>query len=174
MTIILRPDHIASKLCLICKQAKPLDQFHKMKRAKGGVHPHCKKCRSQEWQRNSSANLKRLAQYRESINGRAIHLLKEAKRRAAKSELEFSITPLRITFALSLGVCERSGVKFDLSPHDRQTNNPFSPSIDKVDPFKGYTDENIKVVCVAYNFGKMQMTHEEYVAFCKCVVEFNK
>ena len=34
------------KLCSNCKELKPLDNFHKLKKGKLGRHSHCKECRS--------------------------------------------------------------------------------------------------------------------------------
>lgn len=163
-----------TKKCIRCELTKTAEHFHKNKKNKDGLNSYCKECRSKQWTENLNGNRGRIAKYRATINGRAVHLLKDARVRAERTGVEFSLSLIRISFALTLGTCERSGVQFDLSKHIKHTNHPFSPSIDKIDPFKGYTDDNIKVVSTAYNFGKMQMTHSEYVEFCKRVVEFNK
>lgn len=161
------------KLCGICEKRKPSDEFNRSRGTNDGLCHHCISCRSKSWQNNIEENQKRVYDYRKTARGRAIALLSSAKKRALSNNLEFKISIDRVETALFVGECERTGVKFVLEKHTRYKNNPYSPSIDKVDAFGGYTNENIKIVCTAYNFGKMQMTHDEYVAFCKRVVEFN-
>lgn len=121
---------------------------------------------------NPNVERERSAERRISMTGRAGQLFNSAKRRAKKAAIPFSMSIHRIEVALMVGKCERTGVAFDMFPHEKYQYNPFAPSIDKIDAFGGYTDDNVKVVCNAYNIGKQQMTHDEFVAFCKTVVEY--
>lgn len=152
---------------------KPLSEYHKQSAKKDGLCPICRACSSVSWYKNREANLARIREYTETTHGRAIHLVKNAKRRAKDAGLKFSLDKERIEKVLIDGKCERTGIAFQFDSHKRFRNNPFAPSIDKIDPFGDYTHDNIKVVCFAYNIGKNQFSHAEFVEFCRRVVEFN-
>jgi len=56
------------------------------------------------------------------------------------------------------------------------TNNsglrsPWQPSVDQINPGKGYTKGNIQIVCLIYNFCKNIWTHGEVVQFSKAVLQ---
>jgi len=161
------------KKCTKCGVIKSLDAFHRSKDRKDGRIGHCKTCI--EWRTLMVAD--RTREYgkerRTAIKFRARELWKAAKRRAAINGLEFNLTVSHIEVCLMIGTCQGSGVPFDLEQHETNWYNPFAPSIDKINPFKGYLDTNVRVVCNAYNLGKNQMTHEDYVRFCQSVVAFN-
>jgi hypothetical protein len=46
----------------------------------------------------------------------------------------------------------------------------MSPSIDKIDPAKGYTIDNCQVVSWWYNVTKQRFTDKEVLELCKAVV----
>lgn len=151
-----------------------MNQYRKQSAKKDGLCPICKKCAAAAWAKDRDSNLSRLRRYNETPNGRAVHLVKNAKKRARIAGLKFDLVKEDVEQVLIKGVCQRTGVKFDFKSHDKFRNNPFAPSIDKIDPFGHYTRDNIAVVCFAYNIAKNQFSHEEFVDFCHKVVEFNK
>lgn len=52
---------------------------------------------------------------------------------------------------LEKGVCELSGIVIErVAPGDYRTH-PFAPSLDRIQPSKGYTKENVRLVCFAVN-----------------------
>ncbi len=83
--------------------------------------------------------------------------VRNARRRATLRGLEFEITNVvaQQLWARCLGRCELTDIKFDFSEsaHDRR---PFAPSIDRIDSGKGYTESNVRVVCVAVNLAMNQ------------------
>lgn len=177
------------KLCRTCETLKAFTDFHKDKAKADGLHTQCKPCRRLDYDKNRRKRLEYNGKWNAanrdlikkknqekllSVEGRAKQLWLAARNRAAKKNLRFDICLPRVTVALLLGTCERTGIKFDLSPPIKSKINPFSPSIDKIDPYGDYTDNNIKVVCTAYNFAKNQMSDAEFLEFCRKVVEFNK
>lgn len=51
------------------------------------------------------------------------------------------------------GYCEVSGVRLSLQDRrDHGKRRPFAPSVDRIDPTRGYTPDNVRVVCVAANY----------------------
>lgn len=80
---------------------------------------------------------------------RAQQLFNSAKTRAKESGRDFTLSFDRVLFALELGVCEATGLKFDMLA--RKGRSPYAPSLDREDCSKGYTDENTRVVVWAFN-----------------------
>lgn len=50
-------------------------------------------------------------------------------------------------------LCSVTGVKLSWDWNDKG-RNPWRPSIDRIDPSKGYVKDNVRVVCWAYNAAK--------------------
>lgn len=76
-------------------------------------------------------------------------LLSQAKRRADQKGLAFDLTA---AWALArwTGRCEETGISF----HTGADRHPFSPSIDRRDNKKGYTQENSRFVVWGFNAAK--------------------
>lgn len=179
----------AFKLCCTCKQEKPSDAFHKNARKKDGLHNQCKLCRrvhydanrdrilayNISWNNENRETIKTHNQKRvTSTKGRARQLWNGAKLRAAAKGLAFEITRDWVELALMVGTCQRTGLRFDLSSQSKYNFNPLAPSLDKKDPFGGYTFENVQVVITAYNIGKGQLTDAEFFTLCQQVVDYRK
>ena len=48
--------------------------------------------------------------------------------------------------------CRLSGVPFNLEPHGSgAAPRPYAPSIDRIDARRGYTTDNIRIICWAAN-----------------------
>jgi hypothetical protein len=86
-------------------------------------------------------------------------LLKYAKRRAVTKDIEFSITLDDIHIPER---CPILGVLFD--------NTFYSPSLDRKDPTKGYTPDNIWVISHRANAMKWDSNKEERLAFAQWVL----
>jgi hypothetical protein len=68
-----------------------------------------------------------------------------AKYRAKLRRLPFDLDPLDIDERIQRGFCEATGIPFDL--RDRR----WSPSLDRIQPKRGYVRDNVQVVVWAYN-----------------------
>lgn len=77
-----------------------------------------------------------------TVKGRARNLFHTCKSRAKKKSLDFTLTKTWIEIRLQLGVCELTGLPFSM---DR--DNPFTPSVDRIDTSKGYTEDNCRLIC---------------------------
>ena len=75
-------------------------------------------------------------------------------------------------FALQDGRCAVSGVPFSMITHPGAfVRYPFGPSIDRVSSSRGYTPDNVRLVCVATNFGLGQWGDEVFLVIANGVVE---
>jgi hypothetical protein len=85
---------------------------------------------------------------------RASLLVADARHRAKAKGLACTLIVPEITKRIQLGHCEATGLSFSLLPSNTTLANPFAPSLDRRDPLKGYTPDNVRVVVCAFNFAK--------------------
>lgn len=90
------------------------------------------------------------------------YLLKYAKARAAKKEIDFSLTREDIILPEICPVFKRPFINGDPK---------WSWSIDRIDPLKGYTKENIQILSALANKMKWDSTKEELVSFAKGILD---
>lgn len=84
--------------------------------------------------------------------GRSQQLINGAKGRAKKTKGVVSVDRLWVKEKLDAGVCELTGLKFDLSVADKTRMNPFSPSLDRINSENpNYDKQNTRVVLTAVN-----------------------
>lgn len=175
------------KICGKCFSVKNDKQFYK---GKTGLHAWCIECnklykienkekiaaqKNHHHKLNKNEHNQSCRNYRSTSIGRAKDLFRSAKKRAIDKKIEFNICFEQVLVLVLIGKCSKSGICFDLSkPVEKIKRKPFAPSLDRIDSFKGYTPENIQIVCNLYNAGKGQHTDEEFIEFCKKVVEYQK
>ena len=92
-----------------------------------------------------------------------------AKKRAFLQGIKFDITAEWVEKRIRIGKCEVSGIDFVLV----EGRHPFAPSLDRTDPNKGYTEDNVKVVVWCYNAAKGVATHEDVVTLAEALVNKN-
>lgn len=94
--------------------------------------------------------------YYATLNGRAVHLVNNARCRARRLHLPFDLTVPWVARKLRRGVCEATGIAFDFAAGFGKGHrfNSFAPSLDRKVSARGYTKRNVKVVCWIYNRAK--------------------
>lgn len=114
-------------------------------------------------------NLSDPNQWREWVRRRQA----SAENRARKAGMAFTLRP---GFALTLydqqaGRCAVSGIEFNLQRFpDALVKHPFAPSIDRKLSSGGYTEDNVRLVCVAVNFGMSQWGEEVFMTLARAAV----
>ena len=85
-------------------------------------------------------------------------LLSSTKARAKLKKLDWELTDEYFYGRLAPMRCEVSGLPltFDGRKHD-----PWRPSVDRIDPDKGYIPDNIQIVCWIYNRAKHTGSDED-------------
>jgi len=100
-------------------------------------------------------------------------LLVSAKRRARKAGMAFDLTPEFADTLWKDGRCAVTGLSFNLQAYrDALVRHPFAPSIDRKLSSGGYTKGNVRLVCVAVNFGMGQWGDEVYLKLAHAAVEY--
>lgn len=99
--------------------------------------------------------------------------IRSVKARARNQSVPFNLTTDWLSSQVEAqdGCCAMTGIKFKL---DRETHSPFAPSIDRVVPAGGYTQENCRIVCYIVNCAKNQFTDAELMKMARALVEVEK
>ena len=96
----------------------------------------------------------------------AATIVKDARRRAAKHGLPFSITTLDIYRLLPADMmCPILRKPFQ--PPQNGKAGSYSITLDKIDPARGYVKGNIRLISKLANEMKSIATPEEIIAFCE-------
>lgn len=133
------------KGCKTCLEVKALSEFHKHNTGYLGVSNECKPCR----------HIRSKEQYAEQSQEQK--MWNSAKWRANKGELEFDIDIEDIKIP---DRCPVLGI--ELEPGGENQDN--SPSLDRMDPSKGYVKGNVKVISYRANMIKSNATSDEIEA----------
>lgn len=152
------------KKCSVCLTEKPLSEFRKYGgRSRDGLRPLCKPCQreyekkwrsqSQDYRKVQRAKRKDKAKIYAAgyiEKNRAAYLISSVKRRCQKKGIPFDLDlhEKELSARISLMRCEITGFPLR-AKHGKQYYN--SPSIDRIDPLKGYLYSNVRIVCFAIN-----------------------
>jgi hypothetical protein len=98
------------------------------------------------------------------------HILRSRFRDALRRNIPFDLTPAWAE-ARWTGCCELTGIPFDLK---RNVCGFYSPSIDKIDPTKGYLTDNCRFVLFSVNAFKNNGTDADMLNAAKCLVSLSK
>ncbi len=156
-------DYGTHKKCSVCKKLVPVNGFEFMygkaviTRGKNRLlKSYCKNCRSE------NRNLMR-------------EMVSNCKARAKKRGLEFD---LDYNFIKELnekqnGKCIYTGLDLNWTPGKGKGQRwcpPDRASMDRVDPLKGYTKDNVQLVTDFANRFKTFMSHEDILDFARRII----
>ena len=84
------------------------------------------------------------------------------KKRASRNSMEIDLTEKDIKDMLIASdyKCSVTGIKFEATKYKGQRIRPWVPSVDRVNPFRGYTKDNTRIVCAAVNIAMNQFGDE--------------
>lgn len=171
-----------TKICTSCKKALLISEFYKQKRGKFGVKSICKSCSDLFHKNYRKNNLEQYAKYQKkhrdqnkdynkndilrkeqyvlTIKGRTTRLYSSAKNRAKNKGWEFNITPEFIYQKLLPLKCEVTNLDLSLDRELTHKANALAPSLDRINSNKGYTLDNVQIVCWWYNVMKQDWSKE--------------
>jgi hypothetical protein len=107
-----------------------------------------KSAREAQWRLDNAEHLAQRGAKRR-LEKRAMCLIAGARTRSRNKGIRFELDGFAgdLQCRIDRGICELSGVKFDLSPGRKAT----SPSLDRINPKLGYVPCNVRVICHALN-----------------------
>ena len=130
-------------------------------------------CQRKHYAENREKELERQRKYRAenpekvTINS----LYRNAKVRAKSKGLPFTLTKEWVAERIERGICELSGVPFNIEAK-RGVQGPYSPSIDKIVPELGYTPENSRMVLYGINALKSNGTNEDMINIMETTIKY--
>lgn len=163
---------VEKRICGGCKVEKPSDEFYKDKSSKSGIQTYCKTCSHE-----------RMLQYYKNggIDLFLRCLVKDAKtnakrRRGPNDSIHFNLTfeDVKALYYTQEGKCALSGqlmTHISYTTNDKRNKNVNNISLDRIDSSKGYTPDNIQLVCVICNYMKWDMPMENFLNMCKLIVD---
>lgn len=165
------------RTCLNCGHTWPVDVKINKVGNLSKVRYFCNSCNKTltNWQKRSimlekveGYKEKYLQEKRESRIRNAQHYLwKRAKDRAEKQGLAFDIEESDVVIP---EICPILEVPFEWGTKGEYE---YSPSLDKIDPTKGYVKGNVCVISKKANSMKNSATYEELKKFCKNVLRYS-
>ena len=115
------------------------------------------------------------AKNRLNNSGRAQQILNNAKGRVKKTGGVVEIDKEWIKQKLDTGVCEFTGLKFDLSLSEKTRMNPYSPSLDRIDPANpNYNKQNTRLVLTAVNLALSEFGEATMQPILKAMIKPSK
>lgn len=109
----------------------------------------------------------------EALDTKASTLYSSAKYRAKKRVYAFDLTVDWVKEKIING-CEVSKIPFYIGVDNRYKKHPYSPSIDRIDNLKGYTQSNSRVVVWVYNLMKNEYPDWVLLDFAKVLLHNNQ
>ena len=137
------------KQCCLCGLEKEFTEYHKAATTPDGFDRRCKKCRKQ----------KAAESYRENWFHWTVKLKKSF---CKKNKIPFDLTPEYLE-SIWTPACPVFGKPFEM--FDKSSS--FSPSLDRIDPAKGYVKGNIRYISARANRIKYDASAEELLQVLK-------
>lgn len=109
-----------------------------------------------------------------ALEQRATALVAGAKTRAKERGLPFDLDAHHILTKIKTGLCEVTGLAFDLTGRraTRSTHvSQWAPSLDRRVPELGYTKGNVRVVVWCYNAAKGEGTDEDVLRLASALTQ---
>jgi hypothetical protein len=151
--------------CPRCQTEKDVSEFSGDKSSKSGLQTYCKLCHA------------KITSIREcTLDGFINIIYRELKYNARNRNKEFRITKddIKELYEKQQGNCAVSGVKMThiRNTGDGRCKNPRNISVDRIDSSKGYTKDNIQLICSAANTIKWDLDQEEFFAICELITNY--
>lgn len=132
---------------------------------------------SQKCRNHINTRCRTLLEFRRaSVENTLLHVTWGARSRAKKRGMECNISD---QFVLNLlkkqdGKCAATGIVLEASrPDTHKDRKPYVVSIDRIDSSKGYTEDNVQLVCSIFNCCKNCYKMEDVTNMCKEYLKYN-
>lgn len=173
------------KTCIACQRSEaevpfPLDKNMCKECYKTYKHNHYIKNKDKinqqnknYYEENKTSILQYQKEYYYSDNGKLNSIYNTAKRRAKKLGIDFDLTKEWITEQITKqdNCCALTKIPFMIE-QTKNYINPFAPSLDRINSNKGYTINNVRIVCVALNLSLNEFGEDVFTQVCQAYLKF--
>lgn len=160
-----------TRICPRCKQEKDISKFHTDRCTTDGLQTNCMNCQRDKTQK-----------WKSTFDGFMVHLFHDirhnAKKRAKSLNIEITKQDVIDLYHKQRGLCALT--RFPMThlgyiPRGRSEfiMNRFNISVDRIDSSKGYTIDNIQLVCAIINRMKTDLSQLDFVKLCTFVANVN-
>lgn len=167
------------KICTKCKIEKELSEFNKNSYRPDNLDSQCSTCKSiykanrrdkdnitRKLYRNKNKDRVNIIQKEYARNNPERYLLQKAKERSKIKNLDFNIEISDIIIPEYCPILEVKLVKGTSKDYQ------YSPSIDRIDSYKGYVKGNIRVISALANTMKNSASKELLEIFSKNIIKY--
>jgi len=162
----------AMKQCSKCRESLSIESFNKDSRLKDGTRNYCKSCQAKakrSWYVNGGGREVQKKYVKENpVLVMTVKMVRNARERAKEKNVPFDIDLDYIRSIVGENAerashCPVLGTLLDWSVLRGKGSGgiPNSPSLDRIDPSKGYVKGNVWVISYRANTIKNDATHEE-------------
>jgi hypothetical protein len=175
--------------CIKCELILDFNKFHKSSSSKSGYRGECKDCRKlsdlSNYEKNKSRILEKRKEYyiktkdvpeikakRKAVKSKhyeenyEFYILGRCKKRAKQSNLDIELEDIIIP-----DICPVLNVPLVRGKKKASIN---SPSVDRIDPNRGYTKDNIQIISNLANMMKNNASPEQLIKFAEWVLRTYK
>ena len=137
--------------CSCCGLSHKNNEDNFYKKSNGDLRSICKKCHIGLGVKRKRKQYKEIREklrykYYNNLQYRAYSLWKTAKDRANKKNIVFTLDRNLVEEWINEGTCSVTGATFSYNETTKNASNPYSPSLDRIVPDDGYTNENCRMV----------------------------
>lgn len=161
--------------CNKCKQWKPKSKFNidnnSLHQNRGGVCSECKDCQRERYyhERQKLFENDDLA-----LKYKLQQALKGTRRRSKEKNIynDLTLDYLMYLWEKQSGKCALTGIQMTYKFYEGRVNTNLS--VDRIDSTKGYSKDNVQLVCMAANQMKNDLSMQEFVEMCEAVLALER
>lgn len=165
-------DENGNLYCLKCKTYKPISEFYPNSsdtKNRNYYSSCCKECESERHKKY------RESYYSDDMNIFFRDLATGCRGRAYRSktfQCTISKEDLISLYEKQNHKCALSGI--EMTTIKKQGRFPNNASVDRINPGKDYSIDNIRLVCNHVNMMKSNLSDEELINYCQAIIKYNQ
>ena len=161
--------------CNKCKKWRPKSKFSidrsSLHGNRGGLCTECKDCQRKRYYKERQ---KLFEDDNWAFRYKLQQALKGTRRRSKEKNIynDLTLDYIMYLWEKQNGKCALTGIQMTYKFYEGRVNT--NVSIDRIDSTKGYSKDNVQLVCMAANQMKNDLSMEEFVQMCECVLAMER